>query len=283
MPARAGGPRLNYRHAFHAGNFADVFKHAVLLAWLEALMRDPAPLEVLDTHAGAGAYDLSAVPSGRSREALAGIGRVVADTPAALAPLVGRVQALNGGANGPLYPGSPLLVAGALRPGDAYVGCELRAEVQVDLAEVLRSHPGRGRARALEADGYGAVRVAAPGVRRAVFLDPPFEAAEEGARLAEALGAVLARGEAAAAWLPLKDLDGFDRLLGRVEALRPSVPVVAVQVRLRPLDDPLRLNGCAMLLLGGPDVAAQGEAAAVAVVERCGEPGGRAVVERLAT
>ena len=246
-------------------------------------MRDPAPLEVLDTHAGAGAYDLSAAPSGRSREAKAGIGRVVADPPAALQPLVGRVRALNGGGPGPLHPGSPLLVAGALRAGDAYVGCELRAEVQADLARTLGAHPGRGRARALEADGYVQARAAAPGVRRAVLIDPPFEAAEEAARLAEALGAVLARGEAAAAWVPIKDLDGFDRLLGRVEALRPPAPAVAVQVRLRPLDDPLRLNGCAMLLLGGPDITAQAEAAAAAVVERCGEPGGRAVVERLAT
>lgn len=260
-----------------------MFKHAVLLAWLEALMRDPAPLEVLDTHAGAGLYDLSAAPAGRSREAQAGVGRVAEDPPAALQLLVGRVRALNGGADGPLYPGSPLLVCGVLRPGDAYVGCELRAEVQADLAQVLRARPGRGRATALEADGYVEARAAAAGLRRAVLLDPPFEAAAEGTRLAEALGAVLARGEAAAAWVPIKDLDGFDRLLGRVEALRPSAPAVAVQVRLRPLDDPLRLNGCAMLLLGGPDVTAQAEAAAAAVVDRCSQAGGRALVERLAT
>ena len=260
-----------------------MFKHAVLLAWLEALMRDPTPLEVLDTHAGAGAYDLSAAPAGRSREARAGFARVAADPPAALAALVARVRALNGGADGPLYPGSPLLAAGGLRRGDAYVGCELRPEVQADLAHALRAHPGRGRVTALAADGYARARAAAPGARRAVLIDPPFEAADEGARLAQALGAVSARGEAAAAWVPIKDLDGFDRLLGRVEALRPSAPAVAVQVRLRPLDDPLRLNGCAMLLLGGPDVTAQAEAAAVAVVARCGEPGGRAVVERLAT
>ena len=246
-------------------------------------MRDPAPLEVLDTHAGAGAYDLSATPSGRSREAQSGIGRVVADPPPALAALVARVRALNGGGEGPLYPGSPLLIAGALRPGDAYVGCELRADVHADLARTLREHPGRGRATAWEADGYVQARAAASDERRAVLIDPPFEAAEEGSRLAEALGAVMARGDAAAAWVPIKDLDGFDRLLGRVEALHPPGPAAVVQVRLRPLADPLRLNGCALLLLGGPDVTAQAQAAATAVVERCGEPGGRAVVERLAT
>ena len=260
-----------------------MFKHAVLLAWLEALLSEPEPLELLDTHAGAGVYDLSAGPSGRSGEAAAGIGRAAASPPAPLEPLVGRVRALNGGRDAPLYPGSPLLAAGSLRPGDSYVGCELRPEVQADLARALRAHPGRGRTLAQVADGYARARAAEAGVRRAVLIDPPFEAADEGRRIAEALRTVLGRGEAAAVWVPVKDLDGLDRLLARVEALRPAAPAVAVQVRLRPLDDPLRLNGCAMLLLGAPDITAAAEAAASAVVERCGGPGGRAVVQRLAT
>ena len=258
-----------------------MFKHAVLLAWLEALTAGPSPLQLLDTHAGAGVYDLRSGAAARSGEAAAGIGRVFADPPAALAPLAARVRALNGGGEGPLYPGSPVLAAGALRAGDAYLGCEVRPEVQAELAAALAAHRGPGRAQAVLADGYAEAVAAAP-ARRAVLIDPPFESADEADRLLRALEAVLARGEAAAVWTPLKDLDGFDRLLGRVEALRPPAGSAAVQVRLRPLDDPLRLNGCAMLLLGGPDVTGAALSAAEAVAARCGEPGGRAVLEPLA-
>ncbi len=258
-----------------------MFKHAVLLAWLEALTADPRPLELLDTHAGAGVYDLRDAAAARSGEAAAGIGRVLGETPPALAPLVERVRALNAGGEGPLYPGSPVLAAEALRRGDRYVGCETRPDVHAELARSLRSRGAGAQLRAELADGYEAARNAAPGVRRAVLIDPPFESADERVQLAEALTAVLARGEPAAVWVPLKDLDGFDRLLGRVEALRTAPGSVAVQVRLRPLDDPLRLNGCAMLLLGGPDLSTAALAAAEAVAWRCGEAGGRAVLEPL--
>ena len=258
-----------------------MFKHAVLLLWLEALTADAAPLELVDTHAGAGVYDLGGEAAARSGEAAAGIGRVLAAPPAVLAPLAARVRSLNGGREGPLYPGSPVLAAAALRPGDRYLGCELRPDVEAALADALRAHAGRAGVRAVIANGYVWAETAEPGVRRAVLVDPPFEAPDEGARLLSCLAAVLARGDAGLVWVPLKDLDGFDRLLGRVEALRPPAGSAAVQVRLRVLDDPLRLNGCALLLLGGPDVAAPALAVARAVVERCGEPGGRAVLERL--
>ena len=256
----------------------------MLLAWLRALGRDPAPLELLDTHAGGGAYDLSAVPAARSGEARGGIGRFLDDEPldGPVAALTAQVRALNGGEAGPLYPGSPVLACAALRPGDAYVGCELEPQAAAALRATLRAHPGAARAEVREGDGYAAAVQARPGVRRALLIDPPFERGDEAGRVTGALAAAVRRGEPAAVWAPIKDLDGFDRLLGAVEALRPPATWV-VQVRLRPLREPLRLNGCAMLLLGGPDLGAEAQAIAEAVVARCGEAGGRAVRERLAT
>lgn len=246
-------------------------------------MGNPAPLELLDTHAGAGLYDLSGEAARRSGESVSGIARVMGGPPEPLSALAEAVRALNGGGEGPLYPGSPLLAAAALRPGDAYIGCELRAEVCAELARTLAGRPGRGRAEAREVDGYAAAREAVPGVRRAVLVDPPFERPSEATDLAGALGAVFARGEPALVWVPLKDLDGYDRLLGRVEAARPPAPSWAVRLLLRRPDDPMRLNGCAMLLLGGPDVSAAALAAAEAVAERCGEAGAGAAREQLAT
>src|SRR3990167_4255479 len=105
---------MNYRHAFHAGNFADLVKHAALL---DLLSRMPRPLTVIDTHAGRGLYDLS------GDEARAGRGELMKaeDLPAALQPLRDAVSQLNGGGPARLYPGSPLLIAGALGKGDSYL------------------------------------------------------------------------------------------------------------------------------------------------------------------
>ena len=121
---------MNYRHAFHAGNFADLQKHAIVLALLKALTDGEAPLSVIDTHAGAGAYDLGGDMAQRSGEAAAGVGRLLAmdDAPAVFAPLIAAVKALNGGGSGSLYPGSPLLIARALRKTDRYTACELRPD-----------------------------------------------------------------------------------------------------------------------------------------------------------
>src|SRR3990167_1590610 len=111
---------MNYRHAFHAGNFADLVKHAALL---DLLSRTPRPLTVIDTHAGRGLYDLSGDEAQRSGEARAGIGQLMKakDLPAALQPLRNAVSQLNGGGPARLYPGSPLLIAGALGKGDSYL------------------------------------------------------------------------------------------------------------------------------------------------------------------
>src|SRR5690606_32349039 len=134
---------LNYRHAFHAGNFADLVKHAALLDLLARLQAPGEPLAVFDTHAGRGLYDLSGEEAQRSREAEAGIARLMeaADLPPALGQLRTAVSRLNTGGQASLYPGSPLLVAGALRKGDTYLGCELRPQEHSALSDALAGWP----------------------------------------------------------------------------------------------------------------------------------------------
>ena len=141
VPPRAAASwtwTLNYRHAFHAGNFADLVKHALLLALLDRLTAFGEPLTVVDTHAGAGLYGLQDAAARRSGEAQAGVARLMADpaVPAVLARLVAAVRASNPAGELQSYPGSPWLAVRALRRGDAYVGCELRPDDHRDLSSL---------------------------------------------------------------------------------------------------------------------------------------------------
>ena len=241
---------LNYRHHFHAGNFADLVKHAVLLGLLERLARDPAPLAVLDTHAGAGAYDLSGAESKKSGEAERGIAKLMADetAPTAFDGLKAMVRRLNPEGGLRFYPGSPWLTVKALRKGDSYRGHELRPDDYLALSALLKREAGAVDAQASRFDGYAAL--AAPSkVRRLVLIDPPFERGDEYAQILAGLPSALAqRGTVAAVWLPVKDLETLDAFLSGLEALHH--PLLLAQARLRPLHDPLKMNGCAMALIG---------------------------------
>lgn len=278
---------MNYRHDFHAGNFADLLKHAVWLELLGALATGPEPLLVLETHAGAGLYDLAGEAARRSGEAAAGVARLLSarDAPEALRRLAETVRRVRRRLGGDVYPGSPLLAAEAMRPGDRYVGWELRPDDAARLGDALRG-AARPRGPGLEArrgDGYleapRAVRPTAQ-MRRLVMIDPPFERPDEGARLTACAATLLAQGAAVVIWAPLKDLDGFDRLLSGLEALAPRRGL-AVELRLRPLRDPMRLNGCALVFLDAPDVATAALDAADWLAARVGEPGGEARLHRL--
>src|SRR4029077_11385270 len=121
---------MNYRHAFHAGNFADVFKHAILCRVLVHLREKPAAFRVIDTHAGAGIYDLSGSEAGRTGEWRDGINRLTSatlDTPVRelLAPYLDAIAAFNPKDRHTSYPGSPALVRSLLRRQDRLIACEL--------------------------------------------------------------------------------------------------------------------------------------------------------------
>jgi 23S rRNA (adenine2030-N6)-methyltransferase len=272
---------MNYRHAFHAGNFADLHKHAILLAMLSALQDQSEALSVIDTHAGAGGYDLAGEMARRSGEAQAGIFRLkaAADAPIVFRPLLEAVQQMNGGEPGDLYPGSPRLIARVLRPADRYAGCELRD----DDADLLRKTLGPyAQARALQADGFDtAAKEAGKAGRAFIVIDPPFERSDDYDRIVATSRAVLSRAPdaALAVWLPIKDLETFDAFLRGMETVTNDLLVA--ELRLRPLTDPMKMNGCAMVMIGAP--ALVDPAAAQAgdwLAARLGEPGGRSRVWR---
>ncbi|QDH74165.1 23S rRNA (adenine(2030)-N(6))-methyltransferase RlmJ [Brevundimonas sp. M20] len=242
---------MNYRHSFHAGNFADLVKHALVL-WLLERRRATGAVTVLDTHAGAGVYDLAG-DAVRSKEAEAGIVRLMAadKRPPLIEALARAVKELNphGGAN--LYPGSPLLVARRLDRDDRYVGFELNPPVLELLTEALTPFP---QASARGGDGYDQARAEAarsPGAF--VLIDPPFERPDDYIRAADTAAAIVRADPRSmvAVWTPLKDMETFDGFLRRLDEAGAKRVLVA-EARLRPLTNPMKMNGCAMVILNPP-------------------------------
>ncbi|HEY5289474.1 MAG TPA: 23S rRNA (adenine(2030)-N(6))-methyltransferase RlmJ [Caulobacteraceae bacterium] len=244
---------MNYRHVFHAGNFADLLKHAVLLALLVEMTSDVAPLTVIDTHAGAGLYDLAGEQARRTDEGRA-IAALMADegAPAAFDALKSAVRRVNA-SGARYYPGSPDLIASALRAGDQLIACETSREDFESLRQVLRRSAGAFAARE---DGWETARRRTPRLPAAtlVHIDPPYESPDDGARAADAVRQVLGRnaGAVVALWVPIKELAAFDALLTKVEDAAKGRKLLVVEARLRPLDDPMRLNGCAEIVINPP-------------------------------
>lgn len=242
---------MNYRHSFHAGNFADLVKHALVLWLLERRQAD-GPLTVIDTHAGAGVYDLAGDVV-RSKEAEAGVARLMTAEarPPLIEALAAAVATLNPNGGARLYPGSPLLIAGRLRRDDRYVGYELNPPVLVLLEEALAPFP---RASAHGGDGYDQARAEAARHRGAfVLIDPPFEKPDDYHRAADTAAAIVRADPRAtvAIWTPLKDMETFDGFLRRLDQGGAQRALIA-EVRLRPLTNPMKMNGCAVVVLNPP-------------------------------
>ncbi len=270
---------MNYRHAFHAGNFADLVKHAALCLILDRLKADAAPLMVVDTHAGAGVYDLSGIMARKSGEAEAGIRSLMraAGAPKGFAGLKAAVTRFNPSPEVTLYPGSPLLIADRLRAGDDYVGAEMHPEDFAALAQALVKV--RGPARAVQADGYDVARRWARQDPRRMFVlvDPPFERADDYERSAQLVADLLGRTApvCVAIWTPLKDMETFDRFVRRLEAL--GAPLLIAEARLKPLDNPMRLNGCGLVFVHEPaDLEADLQPVLQWTVQNAGEAGAEA-------
>jgi 23S rRNA (adenine2030-N6)-methyltransferase len=270
---------VNYRHSFHAGNFADLLKHAGLLRALAVLQAGPEPLRVIDTHGGAGRYRLTAADLQAGEAAAAA--RLLADVAPPPGLLELRAAMAPGWAGSQTYPGSPLLAAEQLRPGDRLIAFELRPEEQALLARTLQ--PFAPRARALLADGYAELPALLGGAARAlVLIDPPYERGDDYARVVEAAAAAvrLAPEAVLLIWAPFKDLETFDRLLRELE-VKTSAPGLALELRLRPPIDPLRMNGCALIALRPPvGLGPELEAIGGWIARELGEPGARAVLRR---
>ncbi|RYB07685.1 23S rRNA (adenine(2030)-N(6))-methyltransferase RlmJ [Lichenibacterium ramalinae] len=213
---------MNYRHAFHAGNFADVVKHALLARILAYMIAKPAPLRFVDTHAGLGVYDLSGDEASRTGEWRGGIGRlaaaaVPADLGEILAPYLAAVGPAGPDGSWRTYPGSPAVAQWLLRPEDRLTLCELHPED----VETLRANMGRDRrVRVLAGDGYGALNAALPPPERRglVLIDPPFEKPGEFDALQAALVRAYRKWPTGTymAWYPLKDRAAVGRFVNGV-------------------------------------------------------------------
>ncbi len=244
---------MNYRHAFHAGNFADVFKHALLAVLLQYLKTKDKPFFVLDSHAGLGLYDLSDERSLRTGEWRDGIARVLArpGTPEALAPYLAAVRGVNEGDGLRWYPGSPRLIRDFLRVQDRLSAVEMHPEDARLLADEFAGDPA---VKIHAMDGYNALKslVPPPERRGLVLIDPPFEETDEFARLARGLKEAHRRWATGIymLWYPIKNREAVAAFHTEIAAL--ALPrTMVVELRLE-ADTPNRLVGCGVILINPP-------------------------------
>ncbi len=249
---------MNYRHGFHAGNHADVLKHVALLALCDALTSKPAPLFALDTHAGRGLYALDGEQATRTFEAEGGIGKLARGLDPAIDRYLDAIAACRAAHGDDAYPGSPWLLAHALRAEDRIAACELNSEE----AEALQQNFSRDRRVAVQArDGYAAMKALLPpkdGATRLnrglVLIDPPYEA-----QLAEFDAALHALNDAAARWpqgvyalwYPIKQARTLARFYRRAASV-PAKSALRIELQIRPDDSPLRMNGSGLVIWNAP-------------------------------
>lgn len=246
---------MNYRHAFHAGNFADVLKHLVLTRVLVHLQAKATPFRAIDTHAGLGFYDLAGDEAGRTGEANDGWGRLAApfadDVEALLGPYRAAVAAVQARHGARIYPGSPALIREFLRPTDRGVFVELHPAD----AETLRGrYNSDSRTKVMHLDGWTALNALIPPPERRglVLIDPPYEELGEIDRLGASLAKALAKWPTGTylGWYPIKDVARVDHMVAQLDrtltrpALRLDLMVTA--------PDPARLNGNGLIVVNPP-------------------------------
>lgn len=248
---------MNYRHAYHAGNFADVVKHAVLALVIEHLKRKPTPFRVIDTHAGIGVYDLAGTAAEKTGEWREGIGRVVGaeiSDPASktLEPYLAVVRRLNAPGTLTRYPGSPLLARRLMRDCDRLVVNELHPDDRVELARLFARDDAT---KVLELDGWTALKSLLPPKERrgVVLIDPAFEQQGELDRLVGGLKEAVRRFATGVflLWYPIKDETTVGAFRQKIADL--GLPkVLAVELMVQRADDAARLNGAGLIVVNGP-------------------------------
>jgi 23S rRNA (adenine2030-N6)-methyltransferase len=229
---------MNYRHAFHAGGFADVIKHIVLVRMLTYLQDKPAAFRVIDTHAGAGVYDLTGEEARRGGEWLTGIARVMQarfseKAMPLVAPYLDIVRAFNTGRDLKAYPGSPLIARALLRPQDRLTACEVEPKARKRLIEALRRDT---QARVVDLDGWMALPAFVPPKERRglVLIDPAFEQKDEFARLGAGFADAFAKWPTGSylLWYPVKSRRATDDLARHVAATVAAGPSPGKCLRL---------------------------------------------------
>lgn len=245
---------FGYRHIFHAGNFADVTKHVILVALLESLRRKETPFAVLDTHGGIGRYQLESPEAQKNREFEGGIGKLWArnDTPGVVADYLALVRQFNN--NGPLhlYPGSPRIVRSYLRTQDRLVATELNPH---DHASLKEEFAGDSQVSIHLQDAYQGLKAFLPPreKRGLVLIDPAFELRDEYERLVKAIASAWKRWPTGiyAIWYPIQSQSLVTRLH---DAIRKSGirKVLCAELTIRAADQRSGLNGSGMLIINPP-------------------------------
>ena len=261
---------MNYRHSYHAGNFADVLKHAVFALVLEYMKRKEAPFRVIDTHAGAGRYALTSPQAEKTGEWQGGIARLIGPDAKPLPPRVARhlqpyldvVRGENAGDTLVVYPGSPAIALRLMRPQDTLIANELHPEEGALLEEAIGSDR---RAKLMALDAWVALKALLPPKERRgiVLIDPPFEERDELDRMATGLAQGLQRFATGVyiAWYPIKDTRPVAAFHAALSAL--AMPKsLRVELMLERQSDPDRLNGCGLVVVN-PPYTLEGELAAV--------------------
>jgi 23S rRNA (adenine2030-N6)-methyltransferase len=248
---------MNYRHIYHAGNFADVFKHIVLALLLDHLRQKDKPFFVLDTHAGIGLYDLESGEALKTGEAAGGIGKLWAhrtDAPPEVKLYLDIVRRVNGqgGEKLKFYPGSPILAREMLRDDDRLAAGELHP----DDFKILRKAVGHDRRVSVEAaDGYTLIKAQLPPDERRglVLVDPPFEVTNEFDLMLKGLKEGYKRWATGiyTLWYPVKDLKPVEKF--HRDLADAGIPkIMAAHFMIRPPADPDKFNGCGMIIVNPP-------------------------------
>ncbi|HTC99756.1 MAG TPA: 23S rRNA (adenine(2030)-N(6))-methyltransferase RlmJ [Bradyrhizobium sp.] len=253
---------MNYRHAFHAGSFADVIKHIVLVRILTYLQEKPAPFRVIDTHAGAGRYDLTGDEAQRGGEWLTGIARIIQTrfSDAALPlvkPYLDIVRSFNPPNELQAYPGSPLIARAMLRPQDRLTACELEPTAHKQLIDTLRRD---AQARVVDLDGWVALPAFVPPNERRglVLIDPAFEAKDEFERLADGFTAAFRKWPTGQylLWYPAKSRRATDTLAQRVAqaaaAVKPQGKCLRLEFSVAPQTTDAALATTGLLIVNPP-------------------------------
>ncbi|MDX6807083.1 23S rRNA (adenine(2030)-N(6))-methyltransferase RlmJ [Terrihabitans rhizophilus] len=248
---------MNYRHGFHAGNFADVLKHSVLALIVRHLLQKAAPFRYIDTHAGIGLYDLHSEQAQKTGEWRDGVARVwntrfEPEVAALLAPWQDAVNRLNPEGGLRYYPGSPELVRALARPDDRLVLCELHPQ---DAALLGRRYARDKRMRVVEIDGWTGLNAYVPPKERRglVLVDPPFEEPDELLRMVSALDAAHRKWPTGtyALWYPVKDpgeIAAFTHRLANLDV--PSI--LGAEIMIQRPEDASRLNGTGLVIVNPP-------------------------------
>ena len=250
---------MNYRHAYHAGNFADVVKHAALSRLVEYLKLKDKAFRVVDTHAGTGLYDLSSEEAQKTGEWQGGIGRLLdaelsLEADALLSPYLAAVKAANPESGVKQYPGSPLIVRHLMRPQDRLSAIELHPK---DFQRLKACFAGDFQVRTIELDGWLALGAHLPPKekRGLVLVDPPFEQEGEFGRLVDGLVRAHRRwpGGVYALWYPIKDRAAVAQFRRDLES--SGIPkILDIAFEIRPPSHEERLDGSGLVVVNPPFV-----------------------------